>query len=39
MFRNRPFMARLYGLVIALLMCIGMIWWLLNKGLPTIPLQ
>jgi len=36
MFRNRPFMSRLYGLVLALAMCIGLIWWLLHNTLPTI---
>ncbi len=32
-------MGRLYGLVLALLGCIGMIWYLFHYTLPTITLK
>jgi len=30
MFRNRPYYFRLMGLILALLLCIGLIWLLMN---------
>jgi hypothetical protein len=32
-------MYRLYGLVMALIMCIALIWWLMHNTLPTIQFQ